>query len=257
VGSALVLRDRWLGRIKPARGLEGSERVWIVSGQGRLDAVWVRAAEAKKMRAAVLICHGIGEVVEHWACAQELLAQSGVSSLVFNYSGCGRSDGRLSAEGCERDAEAAFWWLRNRLPEAEVTLLGFSLGSGVAAAVAARIPVSGMVLCEAYTSFRNAVGSVGVPGWACGAVPDVWQSEQTLRTCNVPVLVVHGEQDGLFPVSMGERLAQAAGDRVELLVVPGMGHSDLHAKVRPGDWRAILEWIDPPSDRRGKSEIKA
>jgi len=138
---------------------------------------------------------------------------------------------------------AAFWWLRERAPGVAVTLLGFSLGSGVAAAVVGRIPVSELVLCEAYVSFRAAVRSTGIPALALGLVPDVWRSEDALRGCTLPVLVVHGERDRLFPVAMGERLARAAGEQGELIVVPGMGHADLHAKAKGDDWRPILAWI--------------
>ncbi len=243
VGGGLVARDRWLGRIKPGRGVAITERVWIARQRIHLDAAWVRPAQDVEIKAALLICHGIGEVVEHWARAQELLAENGVASLVFNYSGCGRSLGGFSAEGCERDAVAAFWWLRERAPGVAVTLLGFSLGSGVAAAVMGRIPVSKLVLCEAYVSFRAAVRSTGIPAFALGLVPDVWRSEDALRGCTLPVLVVHGERDRLFPVAMGERLARAAGKQGELIVVPGMGHADLHAKARGEDWRPILAWI--------------
>ncbi len=257
VGGAMVLRDRWLGRIRPGRGVGAAERVRIASGSGWLDAVWVRPEVATEARAAVLICHGIGEVVEHWARAQELLAERGVASLVFNYSGCGRSRGRFGAEQCERDAQAAFWWMRERMPGVAVTLLGFSLGSGVAAAVVGRIPVSGLVLCEAYTSFREAVRCAGAPGWACGLAPDVWRTEAALGACGVPVLVVHGERDGLFPVAMAERLARAAGERGELVVVEGMGHADLHAEARVEDWRAVPERVCGVERQIGKSERKA
>ncbi len=242
VAGAMVLRDVLLGRIKPGRGVAVSERVGIASGRRRLDAVWARPASNADVRAAILICHGIGEVVDHWARAQDLLAENGVASLVFNYAGCGRSRGRLSARQCERDAQAAFRWLRERMPDAPITLLGFSLGSGVAVAVAGTIPISGLVLCEAYPSFREALRSAGAPTWACCAVPDLWRSEEALRRRGlpVPVLVVHGERDRLFPVTMGERLARAAGERGELVVVHGMGHADLHAEARAEDWQAIL-----------------
>ncbi len=243
VCGGLVARDRWSGRIKPVRGVAITERVWIARQRIRLDAAWVRPAQDVEIQAALLICHGIGEVVEHWARAQELLAENGVASLVFNYSGCGRSLGGFSAEGCERDAVAAFWWLRERAPGVAVTLLGFSLGSGVAAAIVNRIPVTGLVLCEAYVSFRDALRSVGGPVFARGFVPDVWRSEDALGGCTVPVLVVHGRSDRLFPVAMGERLARAAGEQGELIVVPGMGHADLHAKAKGDDWRPILAWI--------------
>lgn len=256
VGDGLVARDRWLGRIRAGRGMGASERVSIASGRRWLDAVLVRPDEGVEVKAAVLICHGIGEVVEHWARAQQLLAEHGVASLVFNYAGCGRSRGILSARRCERGAIAAFWWLRDRLPGVKVTLLGFSLGSGVAAAVTGRIPISGLILCEAYPSFREAMGSAGAPAWMRGVVPDVWRSEEMLRGCRVPVLVVHGERDVLFPVEMGERLARAAGERGRLVVVAEMGHADLHSQARVEDWQDVLRWLGVES-RIGTGEIKA
>jgi pimeloyl-ACP methyl ester carboxylesterase len=233
----LVWRDRVFGRIPSARGSAVVERVGFASGRNRLDAVLVRPVG--KVEAAVLICHGIGEIVEHWTRAQEVLAEQGVASLVFNYSGCGRSTGWTSAERCEQDALAAYAWLRERMPGVKVTLLGFSLGTGVAVAVVGRMTVERMILCDGYPTFREAARRFGMP--VRGMVQDVWRSEEALRACRVPVVVVHGGQDRLFPVEMGERLAKACA--TELVVVPEMGHADLHAKARPEDWRAILDRI--------------
>jgi pimeloyl-ACP methyl ester carboxylesterase len=77
-------------------------------------------------------------------------------------------------------------------------------------------------------------------GWL---VLDCWRSVETLRGVRVPVLVVHGACDRLFPVAMGAELAVAAGTRGELAVIPGMGHPDLHSRARPEDWKVILERI--------------
>jgi pimeloyl-ACP methyl ester carboxylesterase len=237
LGRLLVWRDRVFVRIPPAHGVGVIERVGIARGKDRLDAVLVRPVG--KPRAVVLICHGIGEIVEHWTRAQEALAEHGVASLVFNYSGCGRSTGWMSAERCEQDALAAYAWLRGRMPGVKVTLLGFSLGTGVAVAVVGRMTVECLVLCDGYPTFREAARKFGMP--VRGMVQDVWRSEEALRACRVPVVVVHGGQDRLFPVEMGERLAKACV--TELVVVPEMGHADLHAKARPEDWRAILDRI--------------
>jgi pimeloyl-ACP methyl ester carboxylesterase len=237
LGRLLVWRDRVFGRIPQGRGVGVVERVGIASGRNRLDAVLVRPEG--EVRAAVLICHGIGEIVEHWLRAQEVMAEEGVASLVFNYSGCGRSTGWMAAEHCEQDALAAYAWLRERLPGVSVTLLGFSLGTGIAVAVAGRIAVERMILCAGYPNFREAARRFGMP--IRGMVQDVWRSEERLRTCGVPVVVLHGGRDRLFPVAMSERLAKASGG--ELVVRPEMGHADLHAKALAEDWRAILDRV--------------
>jgi pimeloyl-ACP methyl ester carboxylesterase len=237
IGGLLVTRDRLLGRIERARGIGVVVRKSVASRENRLDAVLVKPAMGE-VRAALLICHGIGETVDHWIRPQELLAENGVASMVFNFAGCGRSTGWISAGGCERDAIAVFQTLQAAVPGVRVTLLGFSLGSGVAAAVVRRIPVARLILCEAYPSFREAACRFGVPPALVRVVPDLWRSEATLAGCGVPVLVVHGDRDRLFPVAMGARLARAAGG--ELVVIPGMRHDDLHARPQTTNWGEIL-----------------
>jgi pimeloyl-ACP methyl ester carboxylesterase len=241
VASGLVLRDRMLGRLRRVTGLHPTSRHLILSGGRVLDAVLVQPPLEVEVRGALLICHGIGETVDHWTRPQNLLASHGIVSLVFNYSGCGRSTGWIGVERCERDAIAAFRWLRETVPNVPITLLGFSLGTGVAAAVAPLLPIARLILCEGYTSFRDAVAAAGLPRWiATALVPDVWRSVDALKLCRVPVLVVHGDRDRLFPVAMGRSLADAADERGELAVVAGMGHSDLHSKASMEHWRPIL-----------------
>jgi pimeloyl-ACP methyl ester carboxylesterase len=233
----MIVRDRLLGRLKG--GLRGGVQCAIPSGGNVLDAALM--LPAGEPRAAMLICHGIGETVEHWPGAQALMAERGAASLVFNYSAMGRSSGRFSAAQCERDALAACAWLRTRLPGVPITLLGFSLGSGVASAVVTKLDVAGLVLCEAYTSFREAASRMGLPPILRGVFPDRWRNVEALRLCRVPVLIVHGECDRLFPVTMGRELAAACAGR--LAIVPAMGHADLHQTPRREDWAQVMDWV--------------
>src|SRR3981189_3508590 len=89
--SRLLLRsDRLSGRMGQVVGEFSldKERLVIASGSRRLSAVYVSAGEDTP---AIVICHGIGELVEYWGKVQGLLKEMGVSSLVFNYSGYGAS----------------------------------------------------------------------------------------------------------------------------------------------------------------------
>ncbi|GAA2606345.1 MULTISPECIES: alpha/beta hydrolase [Streptomyces] len=62
------------------------------------------------------------------------------------------------------------------------------------------------------------------------------------RIAPTPLLVVHGDRDGYFPLDHPRMLADAAGDHGELWLEPGMGHAE-HASDeallhRIGDWAA-------------------
>ncbi|MFI5556716.1 alpha/beta hydrolase [Streptomyces sp. NPDC051738] len=50
--------------------------------------------------------------------------------------------------------------------------------------------------------------------------------EAVPRIAPTPLLIVHGDQDGYFPLDHPRMLAQAAGDHGELWLEPGMGHAE-------------------------------
>jgi hypothetical protein len=166
----------------------------------------------------------------------------GVSSLVFNYSGYGTSTGHLSTAHCEEDAAAACRELGGR-GHRSIVLLGFSLGSGVGGAVASRVAVDGLVLCEGFSTLREAAIAMGFPRWVTRMVPDAWDTVNGVSTLETPVLVVHSDVDGLFPLSMAQRVAEACGPRGRLIVINGLSHNAPIFAPTEEYWQPIAEWV--------------
>jgi len=240
IGRLLLIRDRLLGWVpREPRESPSPEisRHTIASGGHRLDALLVVPEQA---RGSLLICHGIGETVQHWLPVQQVLAESGVASLVFDYVGYGRSAGWFSTGQSERDAIAAFHFLEERTAPLPVAVLGFSLGSGVAAAIVGRVPADRLVLCAAFTSLRKAAVSVGIPRMLEFVVPPVWDAEVGLRACGVAVLVVQGAKDRLFPVRMAEVLHGFCGAGAQLVVVPNLSHNEPFRHPKAEYWGQIV-----------------
>jgi pimeloyl-ACP methyl ester carboxylesterase len=223
VRDRILRRIPWDGRMETAG--PGVFRHTILSGEHLLDAVFVKPVGGSA-RASLLLCHGIGEVVEHWQTVQQMLAAYGVASLVFDYSGYGRSSGFFNARQAEQDAVAAFRYLERLTGSLPVSVLGLSLGSPIAVVLLNKVPVHRLVLCAAFTSLRNAAASAGFPRAFTYAAPPIWDSVAGLRDCSVPALIVHGEKDRLFPVSMAEELAAACRSPHELIIVPKVSHNE-------------------------------
>lgn len=175
--------------------------------------------------AAVLILHGIGETVEHWGAVQRIFAADGVASLVVDYRGFGRSSGWFSTDRAEEDALAAWGFLEERFPEVRRALVGFSLGSGIAAEVCERTGADLLVVCAGYASLRKAARCVGLPGWMTLLMRDVWRTEEVLRGGTTPVSIVHGAEDRLFPCALAREMAEGCSG-AELRVVVGVSHDD-------------------------------
>jgi len=248
ISRALILRDRLLGRMSRIRAAASSGaqigRHSIPSDNGSLDAFFVQPSGAPA-QAALLICHGIGETVDHWIAAQTLLARHGVASLVFDYAGYGRSPGPVEWRRCEENAVDAFRCLQSLAPTLPISILGFSMGSGIAAAVAGRIPAARLILCSAFTSYREAACVLGVPRPLTAALPHIWDGAASLPVCSLPVLVVHCERDRAFPVWMATRLADHCNGRAELVVIPNHAHNQAFYRPSPEYWNHILARLIP------------
>ncbi len=198
----MILRDRVSRLVQNGRSPAGiherASRQSIPSG-GQPARCGLCGAGLVPAHAALLLCHGIGETVEQWFGVQQFLAANGVASLVFDYSGYGSSTGRPDWDQFER--------MRRRVcsvarlaPDLPASVLGFSLGSGVAAATINSLDAHRLILCAAFTSFRGATARIGIPRALTRLVPPIWHAQDQLSICKVPVLVVQGEKDRMFPV---------------------------------------------------------
>jgi pimeloyl-ACP methyl ester carboxylesterase len=252
-GRALLARDILLGRVKRNWDIRPSDhgfsRHRILSGKNVLDAVLFDPGK-ERTRAAVLLCHGIGETVQHWFEVQQLLGAQGVASLVFDYCGYGRSTGLFHAHESERDAEAAFQFLLERIGPLPISILGFSLGSGIAVAVLPRVAASSLLLCAAFPSMRDAACSVGVPRFLRFGVPSIWSAADNLRASQVRVLIVHGEKDRLFPVTMAAELDSLCGGQSEIVLVPRLTHNEPFYRPSMSYWGPIVAHVLAAPDCR-------
>jgi pimeloyl-ACP methyl ester carboxylesterase len=258
ISRALLVRDVLLGRI--ARGpCESSaslqfSRHSIPSRGHMLDAVLAKPAPGSE-RAALLICHGIGETVDHWRGVQRLLAQHGVVSLVFDYSGYGRSAGIFTSNQSERDAIAAFRWLGANTGIPDIALLGFSLGCAIAASIVSKVPAQHLVLCSAFTSLREAAISGGVPRRLTYLLPPIWHTVDLLPHCRIPVLILHGDQDRLFPIQMASDLKAACGSSSRLVLVKGHSHDEAYRRPQLSFWGDVVSYL-LLSEERFKQQLR-
>jgi len=220
-------------------------RVAITSGDRILDATLVRAAGDSSP--ALLIFHGTGEAVSFWADTQALLYRHGVTSMVFDYSGFGRSTGRPTVAHLEEDADAAYAeFVRQVGRRTRPYVLGYSLGTGVVFdAVARWTPQpAGVAFVASYSSAREGAVAFGlVPHWATFLLPDLWNNVRDARNLRQPLLVMQSDADQLFPVSMAKAVYDAATVPKQMVVVHGYRHEDGHQRPTDDYWAPVIRFL--------------
>lgn len=142
------------------------------------------------------------------------------------YRGYGASDGTPSSEAIKADALALFDHVRAAHPGQRIDVIGRSLGSGVAAHVAAHGPVHRLVLVTPFDSL-DAVASTHYPFVPVRLLMrERFDSAEALRKARMPILILRAGDDAVIPAERTHALRTATPHAREI-VIEGAGHDSI------------------------------
>jgi uncharacterized protein len=191
------------------------------------------------------------------------LWRAGNNVLLFDYRGCGESDHapQSLAHHELRDARAAIEYARQRIPDAEIGLLGYSMGGAVVIQVAAADPsIRAVVADSSFATMRDVV-AYGIRRRRVPARPVLDLTDaltglrygyrfHAVRPLDVvgriaprPLLIIHGEADAVTPVSHARWLFEAADEPKELWILENTPHCGAYFVDRPAYVQRVAEFF--------------
>ncbi len=222
----LFFPDRKLVATPAAAGL-AYEEVWFTAVDGVKLHGWYVPGEPG--RPLLLFFHGNAGNISHRIDNLLLLRRLGLSVLIFDYRGYGRSEGRTSEEGTYSDARGALRWLQQRGWQLQqLIFFGRSLGAGVAVQLALEAPPAALVLETPFPSIA-AMGWHHNPilylllGWLLDARYDSYNKIGRIHT---PLLLFQGDRDTIVPEKMARRLFERANEPKTYYRIEGADHND-------------------------------
>lgn len=241
---------------------EGQTGIYFESdGHRLLGTLFVPRGEGPNPTAMLL--HGLPGIEKNYDLAH-VLRNRGWNSLIFHYRGCWGSQGDYTFATIPDDVRAALDYLTNgthsEVDPAQIVLIGHSLGGWAAVLAAARDPrvraaaVYGAVASPRRFQFTVAEADAEFTPWLQGVTSEElvaqWEAlsdahdplEQVADVVPRPLLILHGEEDTVVPVSHAEALYKRAHEPKELVREPHAGHA--WTWHRQNLRRRLLEWLD-------------
>lgn len=196
----------------------------------------------------VLFLHGnggnIGYRIEHL----QFLHSLGVSTLIIDYRGYGRSTGAPTEQHLYEDAEIAYRWLieSRGIPADRIFLFGESIGGAVAVDLATRSACAGLIIESSFTSLRE-IARHAFPFAPTGLLlRSDFNSIDKLPKISCPILVSHSPQDDIIPYQFGQSLFEAAKPPKRFVQLSG-GHNDRGYLADPAYVEAVSSFLAAPS----------
>jgi uncharacterized protein len=196
---------------------------WVDVPGARLHALHLRNRQA---RGVVFYLHGNAGNLDSWFVNADFYRRLNLDLFMLDYRGYGKSSGRVESQAqLEADVRAAWASIAPRYAGLRRVVMGRSLGSALAAGLAAEVQPELTVLVSPYESM--AALAAEHYRWVPQALLRYpLHTDEALARIKSPVLLIHGDHDTLIDPKHSARLQQLA-PQAERVLIPGAGHNDL------------------------------
>lgn len=230
-------------------------RRWI-SAVGYTDQ-WITSYDETKLygrfyangdsKITILMMHGFRSNALHdFSCAFKFYYDKGFNLMVPDQRSHGKSEGKYITYGIKERYDAKAWieHINTIIPNGTVYATGVSMGaSTVLMAAGLGLPenVKGIIADCGFTSPAEIIKKVMKSDMKVPLFPiyyttrlvtraiagfdfEEYSAVTAVKDCKIPILFLHGKEDGFVPFSMGEEIYNAAGCEKKAVWVDGADH---------------------------------
>jgi len=185
----------------------------------------------------ILMFHGNGEIALDYLHFHELFFDCGVNLAVVDFRGYGWSSGTPYYTSLITDAfpiyEKFKEWMKNEDFKGSLFVMGRSLGSICASEIGSRNPpdLKGIFFESGFASLYNMMTRlfrVDGPEITVEGLKE-WSNDTKIAKIKKPVLILHGTNDWIVPISEGELIHETLPEdtEVKMVAIKGAGHNDI------------------------------
>ncbi len=201
----------------------------------------------------ILFFHGNGEIAEDYDDIGPVYTDYGISFIVVDYRGYGRSKGVPGVSAMIEDTHPVFnhvcEWLNRENRTGGLWVMGRSLGSASAIEIANAYAqkIDGLIIESGFAHTLSLLKRLGINTDKIGIAEDqVFSNAKKIACFSKPTLIIHAEYDQIIPLRHGEDLFDASpAKRKKFYRVPEADHNTLMLVSGRRYFETIRDFIYP------------
>lgn len=193
-----------------------------------LNAILFKTEQTRK--GVIVYFHGNAGAIHDWGKRAPLYLDNGYDILFYDYRGYGKSAGEYTeTQQLFDDGQAVYNLAKTRYPEDQIVILGYSLGSGIAAYVASKNNPKKVILNAPYYSWKTLVSEEIAPPIPRFLIRYDIPTYQFIKKVKCPILIFYGTRDFLIhPDTNAKKLQALNPNNITLFPITDGGHNGLH-----------------------------
>lgn len=184
--------------------------------------------KADSSNGVVFYLHGNAGALDTWGEIADVYTSLNKDLFILDYRGYGKSEGEInSQEQFYSDVQAAYDLIKKRYSEDRITVIGYSIGTGPAAMIAASNNPARLILQAPYYNLSDLMKK-RFPFVPVFLLNYKFPVNEYVACAKMPVTVFHGTNDGVIYFGSSLKLKEHFKSSDTLIVLQGATHSNLN-----------------------------
>ncbi len=180
--------------------------------------------KAKNSKGLLFYLHGNFGSVANYGDAAKIYTDMGYDTFFLDYRGYGKSEGVIKNEAqLFEDNQYVFDQFKALYKEKEIVVLGYSIGTGMAAKLASENRVTRLILEAPYYSLEDLILKGRFAALPSFLLKYKFSTYTYLQNNTLPIGLLHGKNDGLIPTDHSIKLHETLNS-TQLFLFDNLGH---------------------------------
>lgn len=207
------------------------------SFDGSFEEIKIRTKDEKHLssilfkthnsKGVIFYLHGNGGSIKGWGEVAQLYNSMNYDTFILDYRGYGKSEDKIkSKDQLFSDVESAYQELLKRYPENKVIILGYSVGTGLAAKLASVHHAKLLILQAPYYNMKDEMNQ------KFSFLPKFllkynFETNEYLKTVPSSVIIFHGNKDEVIHYNASLKLKNHFKEGDSLIVLKDQTHNGI------------------------------
>jgi len=189
-----------------------------------LNAILFKADTSKGV---IFYLHGNAGALNSWGNVAKTFTNLNYDVFMLDYRGYGKSEGKINGQSqIFQDIQTAYDKLKTNYSEDKIIILGFSIGTGLAAKVASTNNPRLLILQAPYYSLIDLKKHI-FPIIPTFILKYKFETNVYIKSCKMPIVIFHGNQDEVIYYGSSLKLQKEFKAQDILITLNGQGHNGI------------------------------
>jgi len=181
----------------------------------------------QQSKGLIFYLHGNAGSLASWGAVAKTYTDLNYDVFMLDYRGYGKSGGEIEAEKqLFEDNQAAYVELAKKYAEDQIIILGYSIGTGMAAQLASINQPKLLILQAPYYSLTDMMKHTFsfIPTFL---LKYKFATHEYVKQCKMPVVIFHGNRDEVIYYGSSLKLQQEFKQQDVLITLDNQGHNGM------------------------------